>query len=408
MLAHPTHREERNATGGQSRAHAHAQEEATRSRGRTGSGRGGEEEEGPLSAEDLGAIRGGNKALEVDLSVDKLSLAPHTAPSLSPSTPREGRLDWDCYGPSTRIEQDREQLTWPAIGVLQEPSSVARKERCKETREEMSRPSIALKGEVRAWRNEERGYLAVDADLGVLVVQSADVLDRLLVIRADLGTRRNQPEQQREEQTRDKETKKTDTIEDRGVCGEEEENEGGKRKTTVIACQHTATREPPGKTRGQELGVEGDLDTDGTLCNGGKHLIPVQDLGHAIGHVHALQTRKREESSINDIVVELAETRLNVAAEVHALDARVLGQELSLTPERGGANDGALGQLLDSLVLRGDERVTGVLAREHGFQVRVIREEGGHILHGVHAEVNLISKQRDIQFLREQPLSADL
>lgn len=94
---------------------------------------------------------------------------------------------------STRIEQDREQLTWPAIGVLQEPSSVARKERCKETREEMSRPSIALKGEVRAWRNEERGYLAVDADLGVLVVQSADVLDRLLVIRADLGTRRNQP-----------------------------------------------------------------------------------------------------------------------------------------------------------------------------------------------------------------------
>ena len=90
-----------------------------------------------------------------------------------------------------------------------------------------------------------------------------------------------------------------------------------------------------------------DLNADSTLGNSREHLIPVEDFGNAVGHRHPLQPSKRKERSIDYVVVQLAESGLNVATKIYTFDSRILGQNLRLTAKRCGADHGTRRQCLD-------------------------------------------------------------
>ena len=124
--------------------------------------------------------------------------------------------------------------------------------------------------------------------------------------------------------------------------------------------------------------------------------------------VHAVQTRDRQQSAVHDAFLELADARLHVAAEVHALQLGELVQELRLAAQRRGANQRAVGELGQVVVLDGDERVTHVLAGEHAGQEGALGKVRGHVLHGVHGEVDATVQQRDVQLAREQTFAADV
>jgi hypothetical protein len=125
-------------------------------------------------------------------------------------------------------------------------------------------------------------------------------------------------------------------------------------------------------------------------------------------HVHAVQARDREQRAVHDALLELADARLHVPAEVHALQSGELVQELRLAAQRRGADERAVGELGQVVVLDGDERVAHVLAREHAGQDGALGKVRGHVLHGVHGDVDATVEERDVQLAREQTLTADV
>lgn len=88
-------------------------------------------------------------------------------------------------------------------------------------------------------------------------------------------------------------------------------------------------------------------------------------------------------------VLDLLEPGLHVASEVHHLEGGVDCQQLRLPPQRGGPYHGAVGQVLDGLVLLADEHVVGLLADEVAGQDGAVGQPGGHVLHRVHAQIHL-------------------
>ena len=165
-----------------------------------------------------------------------------------------------------------------------------------------------------------------------------------------------------------------------------------------------------------QLGEEAQLllvagaarDADGTLRHRGEHHVHVQHLCGVLRHLHAVQARDRQQRAVHDALLELADARLHVAAEVHALQLGELAQELRLAAERRGADERAVGELGQVVVLDGDERVAHVLAGEHAGQDGALGQVRGHVLHGVHRDVDATVEQRDVQLAREQPFPADV
>ena len=87
--------------------------------------------------------------------------------------------------------------------------------------------------------------------------------------------------------------------------------------------------------------------------------------------------------------LELAQPRLDVAAQGHDREVGAQAPHLSLAPQRGGADHRALRQLGEAGGLGADEGVAHVLARqEAGDRSRPAGSTRRHVLHGVHGEVD--------------------
>mmetsp|Transcript_12341 Transcript_12341/g.25126 ORF Transcript_12341/g.25126 Transcript_12341/m.25126 type:complete len:274 (-) Transcript_12341:267-1088(-) len=150
------------------------------------------------------------------------------------------------------------------------------------------------------------------------------------------------------------------------------------------------------------------LDTDGTLGNGGKHLVLFNDLSGVLLHVHALEASKGKHCRINNAIAKLLQTSLDVATEVDNLKLGVLCENLGLATEGSRTDDGSRREVSEGLRLVGDEHITGVLARKVARQNGALREVRRDVLHRVHADVHLVEQQLHIKLLGEQTLASDL
>ena len=106
--------------------------------------------------------------------------------------------------------------------------------------------------------------------------------------------------------------------------------------------------------------------------------------------------------------LELAQPRLDVAAQRHdaQVGARALGDRLPA--QRGGAERRALRQLGERARLAADEHVARVFALEAGRQHQPGRQHGRHVLGRMHGEIDAAVEQRFLDLLGEQALAADL
>jgi len=150
------------------------------------------------------------------------------------------------------------------------------------------------------------------------------------------------------------------------------------------------------------------LDTDGSLCDGGKHLVPFEDRRGVFVHVHSLQSGDGQERGIDDAVVQFSETGLDVSSEVDAFQCWVLGEDLGLSAERGGSDDGSVGEFGDGFVfvVFCDESIVGVLAGEIARKDGPLGQPGRDVLHGVNADVDFVSEEGNVEFLGEKSLSS--
>ena len=76
-------------------------------------------------------------------------------------------------------------------------------------------------------------------------------------------------------------------------------------------------------------------------------------------------------------------------------------------PHRRGADDGTLRQRIKALV-RPDQRIAPVLARQHSHDFGAVGEADLHVFHRMDGGITLAVEQAALEFLHEKPLAAGL
>mmetsp|Transcript_1600 Transcript_1600/g.2434 ORF Transcript_1600/g.2434 Transcript_1600/m.2434 type:complete len:285 (-) Transcript_1600:353-1207(-) len=156
------------------------------------------------------------------------------------------------------------------------------------------------------------------------------------------------------------------------------------------------------------LVVISTLNSNSSLSNSRKHLIPVQYGSGASLHIHTLQSSNCQKSSINLSIVQLTKTGLNITTEIHTCPGRVLSHELCLTTKGSSSNHSVIGQIIKTFnfIRSRDECIIGILTLKGTGENGSIRNPGRNILHGVHANINFIAEKSNIKFLGEESLTS--
>ncbi len=158
-----------------------------------------------------------------------------------------------------------------------------------------------------------------------------------------------------------------------------------------------------------QLGVRGaDFQAQGALSGSGQHHLGLDHLTDAAGQAQALEAGGGQHDGVVLAFVEFAQAGVEVAAQ--GLDAQVgaQGAQLGEPAQAGGAHHRALRQGFERVETRADERVTRVLALEHGGQHEAFGQLHGNVLERVHGQVGAASFKGHFEFFDEQALAAHL
>eukprot|EP00958_Prasinococcus_capsulatus_P015766 scaffold1690_cov366-Prasinococcus_capsulatus_cf.AAC.2 len=145
-----------------------------------------------------------------------------------------------------------------------------------------------------------------------------------------------------------------------------------------------------------------------TLRDGREHLVGGQEGGHVLSQAQALEAGVGEQRGVHDTLVEFAQARLDVAPEVDHLEGGMLVEELGLAAQGGAADDGRLGELAEGAVLEAHEGVAHVLARQVAVEHGALGQVRGHVLHGVHGDVDAAVQEGLVDLLGEEALAANV
>jgi hypothetical protein len=157
------------------------------------------------------------------------------------------------------------------------------------------------------------------------------------------------------------------------------------------------------------LGIAGTaLDRDRALGGGRDEAWRAQALADAFAQAQPLQAGGGQDDGVVIAGIELGQTGIDVAAQVAQLQVGPVRPQQGLAAQRGGADDGAVGQLLEGFVLHGDESIVRRGALQHGRQLEAGLQLHRHVLERVHGGVGATFQHRHLQLLEEQALAADL
>src|SRR5688572_11438791 len=127
-------------------------------------------------------------------------------------------------------------------------------------------------------------------------------------------------------------------------------------------------------------------------------------------HVEPVKAGDGENRRVHLPVVDLAQPRRNVAAEIDDLEVTAACQEQRTPAKTRGADATAARQLVDRADTQrivDDERVSRVLTLEDRGEDYAVRRFGRKILQRMDAALDLPGAQRVLELLGEQPLGAD-
>lgn len=108
------------------------------------------------------------------------------------------------------------------------------------------------------------------------------------------------------------------------------------------------------------------------------------------------------------IGVELGEPGVEVAAQCGDSEVGPQRQQLRDASQAGGSDQSAARQGGDVVEPIGDERITRILALQHRGQLEAVGQMHGHVLERVNGQVRVAALERQLEFLDEQALAANL
>ncbi|MNN18055.1 hypothetical protein D3C81_1312590 [compost metagenome] len=143
------------------------------------------------------------------------------------------------------------------------------------------------------------------------------------------------------------------------------------------------------------------------LCRGRQPLRCAQAVADAVAQLQPLQTGAGQDDGVVIAGIELAQARIDVAAQVARLQVRAQGAQLGLSAQRRGADAGALRQCVERGVMVGDEGIGRIGAEQDRRQRERRFQFHRHVLERMHRAIGFAAHHRQLQFLQEQALAAD-
>ncbi len=163
-------------------------------------------------------------------------------------------------------------------------------------------------------------------------------------------------------------------------------------------------REPGG-----DIGAVGQcLDAERALPRRRQRLLGRDGGADARGQPEACQSRGSQDDGVVFAAVELAQARVEIAAQAGDGKVRILRMDLGLAPQARGADDCAGRHVVERGVLVRHEGIQRHLALAGGDQREALRQHHRHVLHRMHRDVGAAVEQGVFELLDEQPLAADL
>ncbi len=158
----------------------------------------------------------------------------------------------------------------------------------------------------------------------------------------------------------------------------------------------------------QIVALAADFNAQGALAGGRQHLLWLEDMANALLQAQALEARSGQYDGVVLPLVELAQARVQIAAQRHDLQIRAQVLQQHLAAQAGGTHHRALGQILQARIARRDKGIARVFALHHAGQGEALGQLHGHVLERVHGDMGAAFFQGHFQFLDEQALAAHL
>ena len=180
---------------------------------------------------------------------------------------------------------------------------------------------------------------------------------------------------------------------------------------------HAPLRQYPGGgidvTQGFEQGqggriVEPAFNAHGALPHCRQALFRRHGAADTAVEAQPLEAGTGQDDGIELAVIEFLQAGIDVAAQVENLQIGAAFANLALAAQTAGTDPGALGQLIDTVEMIGDEGIAGIFPLADHRQTEPLGEFHRHVLHGMHGNVSPVFEHGDFEFLDEQALAAHL
>ena len=159
--------------------------------------------------------------------------------------------------------------------------------------------------------------------------------------------------------------------------------------------------------------IAAHLNAQCALPCGWQHGVGLKNLANALRQAQALQARSRQHNGLVLTLVQLAQARVQIAAQ--RLNAHIgapqSGQGLTQqhqAAQAGGAHHGIGGQIGHARAVGRHPGITRVFALHHTCQCESWRKFHGHVFQRMHRQVGATFLKRGFQFFHKQAFSAHL
>ena len=163
-----------------------------------------------------------------------------------------------------------------------------------------------------------------------------------------------------------------------------------------------------GEERFGQLVVVAALDSERALPDRRQRDLGLENPGRAMLETEPDEPGAREHDGVALAFVHLAEPGVDVAAHRDDLEIGTRRAKADCPTQAARADLGALGELLETAVLRRDEHITGILSRRDAGDEEAGGKYARHVLDGVHGKIGAALEEGLLDLLHEEALAAHL
>jgi hypothetical protein len=150
------------------------------------------------------------------------------------------------------------------------------------------------------------------------------------------------------------------------------------------------------------------LEAEGPLPDRRQRDRHVDQLARPLGATESPQPGVREHGGVELTVVDLANARVDVAAQGHVLEIGAHRAQQHAASQARGAHLRPGGQIGELAALARDQRIARIFAGRDRREDEARRQLGRDVLHRMHGEIGLAGDERFLDLLEEDAFAADL